>query len=297
MLKNPLSHLVRGILLLVITLGSLIALPSVAGAVDIVCAPATPSVAPAETPQGTPVPEQIPFPEEGGSMTVFAAASLVDGFTVIETNLESANPGLDIVVETAGSQTLVTQLTEGAEADVLATASTGSMANAIDAGVISGDAANFIGNRLVIITPFDNPADVTSFEDLANDDLLLVLAGAEVPAGQYARNAICTGDDDFIATVGNNIVSEEENVRNVLAKVQIGEADAGIVYASDAVTATLAGAEINVIEFPHSINTTAVYPIAPVTGGNAALADAFISYILTADGQQTLLDYGFTSAG
>jgi molybdate transport system substrate-binding protein len=255
--------------------------------------------------QATPVTttETVPFPDDGGELTVFAAASLVDAFGVIETDLEGQYPGLDIVLETAGSQTLVTQLTEGADADVLATANASTMTDAIDAGLINGEPVVFTGNRLVIVAPEDNPAGITTLDDLAGDDLHLVVAGADVPVGAYSRNVLCaygaSGDasDGFLEAVTNNIVSEEVDVRSVLAKVQLGEADAGLVYASDAVASELAGTPLTVIEFPDALNASAAYPIAPVAGGNTELARAFISYVLGDAGQATLNAYGFAIPG
>ncbi|HYI25868.1 MAG TPA: molybdate ABC transporter substrate-binding protein [Thermomicrobiales bacterium] len=241
----------------------------------------------------------VPFPEDGGTVDVFAAASLVDAFAEIESDLEAANPNLDVVVVTAGSQALVTQLMEGAEADVLATANTRTMDDAVAGGLIDGESATFTGNRLVIVAPSDNPAGIASLDDLAGDDLNLVLAGADVPVGTYSRNVLCaydasgTAPDGFIKAVDANVVSEEEDVRTVLAKVQLGEADAGIVYASDAVASELAGTPLTVIEFPAGLDATAEYPIAAVAGGDIDLAQAFISYVLSADGQATLEAYGF----
>jgi molybdate transport system substrate-binding protein len=241
----------------------------------------------------------VAFPDDGGTLTVFAAASLTDAFGEFETMLEDAHPGLDIVIETGGSQTLVTQLQEGAEADVLATANTSTMQTALDDGLVTGNPAFFTGNRLVIVTPADNPAGIASLEDLAKDGVKLVVANESVPAGMYARQALCNFDaggsapDGFIDQVSGNIVSEEEDVRNVLAKVQLGEADAGIVYASDAVASERAGTPLNVIEFPADVVTNAVYPIAAVAGGNTELAEAFIAAILSPEGQAILAEYGF----
>jgi len=260
--------------------------------------PATSPTSPAATP--APAIPDATFPEDGGTLTIFAAASLTDAFAEMEATLEEAHPGLDIVIETAGSQTLVTQLQEGARADVLATANTSTMQTAVESGLIDGTPLPFTGNRLVIVTPEDNPAGVESLDDLAQGDLKLVVAGADVPAGAYARQALCDyvtdGDapDGFLDAVDANIVSEEPDVRSVLAKVQLGEADAGIVYASDAEAARQAGQALHVVEFPASVPTTALYPIAPVAGGNVELANAFIAYVLGDDGQAVLADYGFS---
>ncbi len=278
---------------------------SPAMAADLSCPPATPAAAgtsSAATPATTSTPAAAAFPEEGGSLTVFAAASLTDAFNQIKTDLQTQHPNLEITFQTGGSQSLVTQLQEGAFADVLATANTSTMKTAVEGGFIDGNPASFTGNRLVIVTPKDNPAGITSLDDLAKDGIRLVVAGADVPAGKYALQAICSygsGRDaaapaDFVTTVGNNVVSEETDVRSVLAKVQLGEADAGIVYASDAVAAGLSGSAVNVIEFPATVPTTATYPIAPVAGGNTDLANAFISYVLSLDGQKVLADFGFS---
>jgi molybdate transport system substrate-binding protein len=267
-------------------------------AATIECAPATPAASGAAA---TPVPAEaaeVAFPEGGGELTVFAAASLTDSFDQVKTDLEAANPGLTITYNFAGSQALVTQLTEGAEADVFASASNAQMKNAVDAGVIDGAATVFTQNRLAIVVPKDNPAGVAGPADLGKDGLKLVLAQAEVPVGQYARQSICTAGLDtttygkgFVEAVGANIVSEEDNVKAVLTKVQLGEADAGIVYTTD-ITADVAE-DVTLIEIPAAINVVAKYPIAPVAGGDADLAAAFISYILSNEGQATLQSFGF----
>jgi molybdate transport system substrate-binding protein len=271
-----------------------------ASAQAITCDDVAPSTgATASTAASPEAVEVVPFPEDGGTLEVFAAASLVDAFAKVEADLEAANPNLDIVVETGGSQALVTQLTEGAQADVLATANTSTMNDAVEAGLIAGEPETFTGNRLVIVAPEDNPAGIASLDDLAGDDLLLVVASAEVPVGNYSRNVLCayaasgSAPEGFIEAVDANVVSEEEDVRSVLAKVQLGEADAGIVYASDAYASALAGTPLTVIEFPEGLDATAEYPIAAVEGGDVDLAQAFISYILSDDGQATLDAYGF----
>ena len=132
----------------------------------------------------------------------------------------------------------MTQLSEGAAADVFASANNAQMQAAIDNGSISGAPVTFVHNRLAIVTPADNPAGIASPADLGTEGLKLVLAQAEVPVGRYARESVCLMSQDaasygtdFVARVAGNVVSEEEDVRDVLAKVALGEADAGIVYA------------------------------------------------------------------
>lgn len=257
---------------------------------------------PTTSSDATPAPaafEATGFPEGGGELTIYAAASLTDAYNEMAEKLEAEHPGLTITIETAGSQTLVTQLEEGAQADVLATANTSTMKRAQEGGLISGDPVTFTGNRLVIVTPANNPAGIGSIDDLTGDGVRLVLANPDVPAGNYAARAFCTygsvdgAPADFVASINSNIVSEEADVRDVLAKVQLGEADAGVVYASDATASMLSGVELNVIEFPESVPTRAEYPIAAVEGGNTELANAFISYVLSDEGQAILAEYGF----
>ncbi len=258
--------------------------------------------APAAAPAASPAAEEgagtaaevVPFPENAGTVTIFAAASLTDAFTEVETTLEAANPGLDIVNNFAGSQALVTQLTEGAPADVAAFASNTAMSNAIEAGTVTAEPQTFVENLLTVVVPADNPAGISSAADLAKPGIKLVLAQEDVPVGGYSRESICnmaadtaTYGDDFVANVAGNVVSEEDNVRAVLSKVALGEADAGIVYTSDVTDDVVA------IAIPETVNEIATYPIAPVAAGNQDAAAAYISYILSPDGQAILESYGF----
>lgn len=258
-------------------------------------APASP-IAPEAPAASSAAVEPVPFPENAGTLTVFAAASLTDAFNEVETTLEAANPGLDIVNNYAGSQALVTQLTEGAPADVAAFASNSAMKDATEAGVVTAEPQTFVENLLTIVVPADNPAGITSAADLAKPGVKLVLAQEDVPVGGYARDSICnmgadtaTYGDDFVAKVAGNVVSEEDNVRSVLSKVDLGEADAGIVYTSDVKAAD----NVTTVEIPEAVNELATYPIAPVATGNQELAEAYISYILSPDGQAILESYGF----
>lgn len=241
--------------------------------------------------------DPVAFPAEGGTVDVFAAASLIASFTEIEAQIEAANSNVNIVLNFAGSQALVTQLTEGAAADVFASASIGPMSAAIEAGVIDGSPVIFTQNRLAIVVPADNPAGIETYADLGGD-LRLVLALPEVPIGLYTRQSLCTAGEDraeygegFVQSVAANVVSEEDNVKAVLTKVMLGEADAGIVYTTD-ITADVSS-EVTIIDVPADVNVVASYPIAPVAGGEAALASAFISYVTGPEGQAILQEYGF----
>lgn len=259
--------------------------------------PAPVAATPAAASPEAPVTMDAVFPEDGGELTVFAAASLTDAFGEIKVDLEAAHPGLSITYNFAGSQALVTQMGEGAEADVFASANNTQMKAAQEKDLIAGDPVTFVRNELVIVTPPDNPAGIDSPDDLGASGLRLVLAQAEVPVGRYAREAVCgmsqdtaTFGEDFVGRVAGNVVSEEEDVRDVLAKVELGEADAGIVYVSDAF---IGGDQVQQVKIPAGFNILATYPIATTTGGDEALGDAFITYVLSDDGQATLADYGF----
>jgi molybdate transport system substrate-binding protein len=245
---------------------------------------------------GTPV-DPAPFPEEG-DITVFAAASLTEAFTQIGADISEANSGIDVEFNFAGSQALVTQLTEGAEADVFASANLNQMDAAVDAGVIDGEPSIFARNQLVIIVPEDNPGGLAGPADLGKEDILLDIAQEDVPVGQYTRQSVCFMDQnsdqfgvDFAERVSANIVSEENNVRAVVTKVALGEADAGVVYQTD-VTPDVAD-RVEIIEIPETFNVVAEYPIAPASGGDATLAAAFIDYVLGPEGQATLEQFGF----
>lgn len=245
------------------------------------------------------IPPSGSFPGEGGDLTVFAAASLTDAFNEIADTIMEQHPGVQIIIETGGSQSLVTQLEEGAQSDVLATANTSTMDRAVASGLIHGTPVLFTSNRLVIVTPPGNPAGIESIDDLGNEGVRLVVANPEVPAGHYAAAAFCayastdSSAARFVDTVNSNIVSEETDVRFVLTKVQLGEADAGVVYASDATASEISGVGLNVIEFPEGLPINAGYPIASVEGGDNRMANAFIAFVMSDDGQAILRQYGF----
>ena len=254
-------------------------------------APATeaPTLAPTEVP-----PTATPEPEPQ-SLTVFAAASLTDAFTEIGAAFDAANPGVTTTFNFAGSQALRTQIEEGAPADVFASANKTQMDAVIAASLITeGTQQNFLTNKLVVILPADNPAALEKLEDLANPGIKLVLAAEEVPVGKYSLEAfdLMNGSFgiDFKDKVLANVVSNEDNVKQVVAKVQLGEADAGIVYTSDAIAAP----DLKTLEIPADLNVIAKYPIAPlVKSENADLAAKFIEYVLSAEGQAVLAKWGF----
>jgi molybdate transport system substrate-binding protein len=235
------------------------------------------------------------------TLNVFAAASLTDAFGKIGENFAAAHPGTEVVFNFAGSNQLATQIVEGAPADLFASANGTQMKVAIESGrIISGTQQTFVRNRLVVVTPSDNPAGLTGLADLATPGLKLVFAASEVPVGQYSLDFLDKAEADgslgagYKAAVMANVVSYEENVRVVLAKVSLGEADAGIVYTSD-VAANATGA-VAQIAIPDNLNTVASYPVAPLNDSpNLGLAQQFIDYVLSPAGQQLLTQYGFIS--
>ena len=152
----------------------------------------------------------------------------------------------------------------------------------------------FLTNNLVVILPADNPAHIEKLEDLAKPGIKLVLAAEEVPVGKYARQALdqmnASFGQDFKDKVLANVVSNEDNVKQVVAKVQLGEADAGIVYTSDAIAAP----DLKTIEIPADLNVIAKYPIAPLAkSANADLAPQFTDFVLSTEGQTVLQKWGF----
>lgn len=229
------------------------------------------------------------------TLTVFAAASLTDAFTELGQTFEAQHPGAIVTFNFGGSPSLRTQLEQGAVADVFASANQKEMNTAIaSALVVSGTDKMFLTNQLVVILPANNPGQVQALADLTRPGLKLVLAAEEVPVGQYARqvldNLAVMYGADFKTAVLANLVSNEDNVRQVVAKVQLGEADLGMVYTSDVVAAP----ELKTIAIPAEANVIARYPIAVLKAApNAALADEFVAYVLSAEGQAILKEWGF----
>ncbi len=264
------------------------------------CAP-TVALTPSQPPTQSPA-VAAPTASAGGGtrLTVFAAASLTDAFNEIGEQFKQRNPGVTLEFNFAGSQQLRTQLEQGAVADVFASANTKEMNAAIQAGVIvSGTSATFVRNRLAVIVPKDNPGDIQELKDLSKPGLKIVLAAASVPVGGYALSSLDKLNADFGAsysrTVLANVVSYEDNVKQVVAKVQLGEADAGIVYTSD-VTPQVADKLIK-LDIPDQYNVLAMYPIAVLKSApNAELAQAFMDFVLSAQGQTILRKWGFIPA-
>lgn len=230
------------------------------------------------------------------TLTVYAAASLTDAFTEIGKAFDASHPNVTITFNFGGSQNLRTQIEQGAPADVFASANSKEMDSLVTGKFVDADAPRiFLTNQLVVVLPESNPAGITTLEDLGKPGIKLVLAAEEVPAGKYARqileNLNTSYGSDYKAKVLANVVSNEDNIKQAVTKVQLGEADASIVYVSDAI----ASPELQKIEIPAEMNVVARYPIAPlVKSADAELANQFIQYVLSGAGQATLKKWGFT---
>jgi molybdate transport system substrate-binding protein len=230
-------------------------------------------------------------------LQVFAAASLADAFGEIGRVFERSREGPVVRLNLAGSQQLAAQLAQGAVADVFASADERWMEDVRSCGLLLGDAAPFARNRLVVIVPRTNPARIGRLQDLARGGIKLVLGADAVPVGRYSRIALRSlarspgFGPDFATRVLRNVVSEEENVKAVASKVQLGEADAGIVYRSD-VTASIARF-VRVFELPEGVSPIASYPIALLRGGSEPdAARAFMELVLSSEGQRILVRHG-----
>ncbi|MBM7518889.1 molybdate ABC transporter substrate-binding protein [Nocardioides nitrophenolicus] len=217
-------------------------------------------------------------------LTVFAAASLTATFEELEKQYEAAHGDVDVKLSFGGSSDLVAQITEGASADVFASADTANMDKLVAAGLAEGEPREFATNTLVIAVPPGNPAGIKSLADLTKKDVNLVLCQPEVPCGSAAQKVADAAGVSF------QPVSEEQSVTDVLAKVESGEADAGLVYVTDV---TAAGDKVEGIDFPEAAGIVNHYPIVAVKDSkHADLAQQWVDLVL-GDGQQVLRQAGF----
>jgi molybdate transport system substrate-binding protein len=262
------------------------------------CTPAAPVLGPGPTPTNGPP-----------GLTVFVASSLKDAFAAASLEFKAANPQLsEVRCNFAGSQQLVAQLQQGAPGDVFASADKANMDKAVAAGVIDGPPRELARNRLVVALPHDNPGHIQTLADLARPGVKLSLADPSVPVGAYTVQALdkLAADPAYGAgyktQVLANVVSREDNVRQVLTRVQLGEVDAGVVYGTDAQAATAASGPatqpVLVLAIPAQYNVTGVYYVAVVKGTpHPAAAHAWINYLLSDAGQAILTQYGFIRSG
>lgn len=226
-------------------------------------------------------------PAEGeptGQVTVLAAASLTEAFEQIAADVERDHPGTDVRLSFGGSSALVTQVTQGAPADVLATASATTMDAAVQAGAVE-EPAVVARNRLTIAVPRGNPAGIDGVEDLAREDVRLATCLPEVPCGAAAQQ--------LADATGTTLrpVTQERDVKATLAKVRLGEVDAGLVYVTDV---RAAGSAVDEVPLPEAPTTD--YPLAVVSdAANPALARAFVDAVQSDRGRAVLREAGFTT--
>jgi molybdate transport system substrate-binding protein len=225
-------------------------------------------------------------------LTVFAASSLEEAFTKLAARFEEREPGVDVRLQLAGSSTLALQIVEGAEAGVFASADAAQVERVASAVDGYGLGRVFATSRLVVaLAP---GSGLRAVEDLGRPGVRLVLAGPEVPAGRYAREALAEvaagmpGGEGWLARVQANVASEEQNVRLVAAKVAVGGADAGIVYATDA--ASFPGLETAAID----ASVTPTYVVTDRAGDRAA--ERFVALLMSEEGAAVLRGYGFSPA-
>lgn len=221
-----------------------------------------------------------------GRLTVLAASSLTDAFKKAASDFRTANPSVDLTFAFGSSSTLATQITNGAPADVFASADETNMQKVADAKLVDEDATVFASNRLEIAVAPDNPKQIHGLADLARPGTIVVLAAPAVPAGRYAREALAK------AHVTLAPASEEVDVRAVLNKVALGEADAGIVYVTDVLSAS---GKVTGVEIPGGQQIVARYPIAVLKETrNLSAARAFVAYLVSERGQALLAEFGFS---
>jgi molybdate transport system substrate-binding protein len=216
-------------------------------------------------------------------LTVFAATSLTDAFEDIGMAYERDNPGVSIRFNFLASSDLATQIIEGAQADVFASADEINMRRLVDEELVESGPEVFAHNKLAIIVPADNPGHVQSLDDLENDDLVIALCAEECPAGKYALEIFDRAGVDVEPD------SLEGDVKAVVTRVELGEADAGMVYVTDILAA---GNDVASIDIAEDGNVIATYPIATLVGSDEA-ADDFVDFVELEDAQKILSSHGF----
>lgn len=246
----------------------------------------------------TPVPTPLATPDAvTGDVVVFAASSLTDAFKEIAGEFQRLHPNARVVLSFGGSSQLAIQLVNGARADVFASADQDQMDAAQRGNALVGAQQIFVQNRLMLIAPRDNPAHIAALNDLARPGVKVLGAQASVPIGAYTSTLLrsATADPaygaDFQRRVEQNVVSREDTVRQIVAKIQLGEADAAVVYATD-VTPAIADQFVR-IALPEQLQVIARYPIAVTNGHNRAGGDALVAFIQSPPAQNILARWGF----
>jgi molybdate transport system substrate-binding protein len=230
------------------------------------------------------------------NLTIYGAASLKAVLAKVKASYEAANPGTTLTISTDSSSALETQIEQGAPADVCLSADTKNPQTLIDKGLAAGSLTKFAGNLLTVIVPTGNPAGIQTPADLAGSGVKVIAAGDTVPITKYATQLVANlakqagYPPDFVAKYTANIVSKEDNVAAVLAKIELGEGDAGIVYVTDAKTSTT----VTTVAVPDAANVPATYAGVVVKASrNLAAATAFLTWFAGPDGQAILASFGF----
>jgi molybdate transport system substrate-binding protein len=230
-------------------------------------------------------PAANPTPQVSGSLTVLAAASLTQAFTRIGDQVHARYPGVEVRFSFAGSPTLVTQIQQGAPADVFASADQANMQKVVAGGFAASAPTAFARNKLEIAVQAGNPRHVTSVSDLTNPSLKVDVCAPGVPCGTYSTTVFGK------AGIKVTPVSQEQDVKAVLTKVGLGEADAGIVYVTDVKSA---GSQVQGVVIPDNLNVSAEYPIVELKSTQShPAARAFVDHVAGAQGQKVLADFGF----
>jgi molybdate transport system substrate-binding protein len=236
---------------------------------------------------------------DGGALTVFAASSLTDAFGELEERFEKRNPGVEVRQSFESSSTLLTQIQQGAPADVFASAAREEMRTAAQDGLVAGEPEIFARNRELIMVPKENPANIESTHDLSKPGIKLVLAEDGVPAADYALKIVDEASAEygsgFRQDVLSNVVSREADVRASVGRVALGDADATFGYASD-YTPDIRD-RVQVIRIPENLNRSAIYPIAVLEDAREPdLAREWVDLVVSSEGQRVLEKWGFRSA-
>jgi molybdate transport system substrate-binding protein len=236
---------------------------------------------------------------QGGTLTIFAASSLIDAFGELAKTFEKQNEGVEVKQSFESSSTLLTQIQQGAPADVFASAAQEEMDTAVKDGLVAEKPEVFVKNREIIMVPIDNPANIREFRDVANPGVRLVLAQKDVPAADYALQILDKANarygDDFEKQVLSNVVSRESDVRASVNRVVVGDADATFGYKSD-YTPDIRD-RVKVVPIPPDLNIIATYPIAALEDAkDPGLAKKWVELVTSKEGQRVLKKWNFEPA-
>jgi molybdate transport system substrate-binding protein len=261
------------------------------------CGPTTsPSPTESALPSSLPLTATSASPVSPAALTIFGAASLKGALDQLKAGYESGHPGTTLTISTDSSATLRTQIEQGAPADIFLSADVTNPKKLVDGGLADGAAVDFAGNLLTIVVPTDNPAKIASPADLARSGVKIIAAGDDVPITKYAVQAVrllakLPGyPAGFAAGYAANVVSREDNVKAVIAKIELGEGDAGIVYVTDARAST----KVKSIDIPPEGNVPATYAGVVIKASkNLAAAHAFLDWMTGSEAQLILTQLGF----